>query len=223
MTALSGKIALMTGASRGIGRAIARRLARDEAIVRAYVFRVAPIADIAHWGKVRGRLIGIMRSRAVARCEGKPSPRAKPSRGTALPQFCPRELRDLELVWPIPRECEHFRLFRNNRDDPSRTNFLFSRTAPGQRTSTRPKLLRLGSRHIGHDGTAGPRRGHSSRSLAWRAASLTANHSNRMLTNHLRHLPCRLACGRENFRTPSSREHQRMSSMNILTEHRGTS
>jgi hypothetical protein len=38
----------------------------------------------------------------------------------------------------------------------------------------------------------------------------------------LRHLPCRLAYGREKGRTLSSRDHQRMSWLNIPTEHRAT-
>ena len=31
----------------------------------------------------------------------------------------------LEMIWSIPREREDFSLFWNNRDDPSRANFLF--------------------------------------------------------------------------------------------------
>ena len=42
-----------------------------------------------------------------------------------MPQFCPRELRHLEMIWSAPREREDFRLFWNNGDDPSRANFLF--------------------------------------------------------------------------------------------------
>ncbi len=46
------------------------------------------------------------------------------AKDAALALILSRELRDLELVWPIPRECEDFRLFWNDRDDPSWPNFL---------------------------------------------------------------------------------------------------
>jgi len=42
-----------------------------------------------------------------------------------MTQFYPRELRDLYLRRSIPRKREDLRFSWNNRDDPSRTNFLF--------------------------------------------------------------------------------------------------
>jgi hypothetical protein len=46
------------------------------------------------------------------------------SQGAAPCVILSRELGDLELGWSIPCECEDFRLIWNNRDDPSRPNFL---------------------------------------------------------------------------------------------------
>ncbi len=68
-----------------------------------------PIADIDVWHFARLRQ----------------SARPLNRRQRALTVILLRELRDLELVWSISRECEDFRLFWNNRDDPSRANFLF--------------------------------------------------------------------------------------------------
>jgi len=42
-----------------------------------------------------------------------------------LPEFRRANRDTLEMIWSIPREREDFRLFWNNRDDPSRANFLF--------------------------------------------------------------------------------------------------
>src|SRR5216683_4941815 len=125
------------------------------------------------------------------------------------------------MIWSIARERKDFRLFWNNRDDPSRANILFH--GLNQANELRPAQGYCGweadilgtTASLGLDGVSRLVHLHG-------AASLTANLSNRMLTNHLRHLPCRLAYGREKFRTLSSRDHQRMSALDILTEHRGT-
>ena len=76
-----------------------------------------PIADIDVWhlrdcGKMRGRLIGVMPTRAVRQ------------QGAKVERLIKSQRRCLEMVWSMSRECEDFRLFWNNRDDPSRANFL---------------------------------------------------------------------------------------------------
>jgi hypothetical protein len=114
-------------------------------------------------------------------------------------------------------------LLWNNRDDPSRANFLFH--GLHQTNELRPAQGYCGweadilgtTASLGLDGVSRLDHLHGARSPA------SKQHSNRMLTNHLRHLPCRLAYGHEKFRTVSRRCHQRMSSLNILTEHRATS
>jgi hypothetical protein len=127
------------------------------------------------------------------------------------------------MIWSIPREREDFSLFWNNRDDPSRANFLFhglnqaNELRPAQGYCGREADILGTTASLGLDGVIRLEHLHDARSPCEQN-----NNSNRMLTNHLQHLPCRLAYGREKIRTVSCGDHQKMSSLNILAEHRGT-
>jgi hypothetical protein len=76
-------------------------------------------------GKVRGRLVGVVPTRAV-RQQGAKVQRPPRAKGALPLLYLSRaSCGTLEMIWSIPWEREDFSLFWNNRDDPSRANFLF--------------------------------------------------------------------------------------------------